>query len=167
MDWTLALTTAISAFVGGLIALVGVVITLQHEAKVQKEERIYRAKPIMINYPIRAIPDRAHIPHYHFKTDEGKSLKEMYGFFKNTDNALLFLDYIETETKKYLPQRNSAVDKNTVFIIALHIAQGETLKQCRIYCHDIFSNKYSYEAEFDLENEDLKRILIGNIQTVS
>lgn len=166
MDWTIAATTAISAFIGGLIALVGVVITLRHEAEVQKKERIDRAKPIMINYPARAVPERGRVPHYHFRASEDISPSELYGVFKNTDNAVLFLDSIETETKQYFPQRNSAVDKNAAFIIALHIVEGETLKQCRIHCHDIFGHKYFYEAEYDYDNDREKRILVGNIQPV-
>ena len=166
MDWATAVTTAISAFVGGLIALVGVVITLRHEGKSQKEERIDRAKPIMINYPAKAVPDRAHVPHYHFRASEGTVPSEKYGVFKNTDNGILFLECIRTETKEYFPQRNSAVAKNEAFIVILHLAEGETLTECRIYCHDIFGNKYYYDAQYDYDSDKERRILIGNIQAV-
>ena len=165
MDWVTAITTAISAFIGGLIALVGVIITLRHEIKVQKEERVDRAKPIMINYPLRAIPDRAHVPHYDFRTSEETKAPAIYGSFKNTDNGLLFLDCIETDTKKYYPQRNSAVDKNTAFIVSIEVTEGETLTQFRICCHDIFGHKYFYEAEYTCDNDKANRILIGNIQS--
>lgn len=154
----------IAALIGVFGALAGVIITAYIENGRRRKELLDKAKPIIINHPINAVPDRAHIPHYVFRNSTDKDEDEFYGLFKSTDNGIVFLDSIETETRQYLPQRNSAVDKNTVFIIALHIVQGETLKQCRICCHDIFGNKYYYDAEFTYEN-GIKQLLIGNIQS--
>ena len=164
MDWGNVFINLASAVIGGLIALGGVIITLRTEATARKQERIDNAKPIMINYPSRAIPDQAHVPHYHFWASDDTELKKLYGAFKNTDNGIMFLDSFESESKQYLPQRNSAVDKNEAFIIVLHAPKGETLTKWRIHCHDIYGTKYYYDAEYGQDNDKQQRILIGNIQ---
>ena len=152
-----------SAGIGGLLALVGVRITLKHEKKERKEEQIDKAKPIVINYMQLATDKSCSYPKYVFSNDEKAVDKGITGIFKNTDNGILFFDYIETETKKYYPQHSSAVDKNTVFYVNIKIVNGETLKKCVFHCHDIFGTKYYYEVSFCFELGRQSELLIGNI----
>ena len=154
----------IAALIGVFGALAGVITTAVIENKRRRKELVDKAKPIIINCPINAIKDRVHVPRYAFLNSDDKGVDSFYGFYKNTDNGIVFLDSIETETKKYLPQRNSAVDKNSTFIIELSIVEGETLKKCRIHCHDIFGNKYYYDAEY-VYDHGIKHLLIGNLQS--
>ena len=153
-----------SAVVGGLLALVGVRITLNHEKKERKEEQIEKAKPIIINYMLHAVDNKQPYPKYIFSNTEKTTDKDITGIFKNTDNGILFFDYIETETKKYYPQHSSAVDRNTVFFVSIKIVNGETLKKCIFHCHDIFGTKYYYEASFCFEPGRQSELIIGNIQ---
>lgn len=154
----------IAALIGVFGALAGVITTAVIENKRRRKELVDKAKPIIINCPINTIPDRAHIPHYVFRNSDNKGVGRYYGIYKSTDNGIVFLDSIETETKNYLPQRNSAVDKNSTFIVELNIVEGETLKKCRIHCHDIFGNRYYYDADYVYDN-GMRQLLIGNIQS--
>ena len=153
-----------SAVIGGILALSGVWLTLRHEKKERKSEQIDKAKPIIINYMVHAIENKLHIPKYLFSSDEESVGKDVTGIFKNTDNGILFFDYIETETKKYYPQHSSAVDKNTVFYVLLRITNGETLTKCVFHCHDIFGTQYIYEATFCFESGRQSEIIVGNIK---
>ena len=153
-----------SAIIGGILALLGVWLTLRYEKKERKSEQIDKAKPIIINYMVHAIENKSHIPKYLFLSGEDSGGKEITGVFKNTDNGILFFDCIETETKKYYPQHSSAVDKNTVFYVLLNITKGETLKKCIFHCHDIFGTQYTYEADFCSESGRQSEIMIGNIK---
>lgn len=154
----------LSAFIGGLLALVGVLITLNHEKKERKKEQLDKAKPIIINYMVHAIDKNHPAPKYIFLNNKNTVGKDVIGIFKNTDSGILFFDYIETETKKYYPQHSSAVDKNTVFSVSIRIVNGETLKKCIFHCHDVFGTKYYYEASFCFEIGRQSELIIGNIQ---
>ena len=137
--------TLIAALIGVFGALLGVLITLLVESKLRRKELKDKAKPIVINYIHN---DTAEKPSgYIFKSDSTDS-DCIIGCFKNTDNGVLFLDYVETETKRYHYNNNSAIDKNTVFLIELKGISGETLKKCVIYCHDIYGTPYKYSAKF-------------------
>ena len=153
-----------SAVVGGLLALIGVYITLKREQKKRKEEQIEKAKPIIINYMLHAVDNKHPYPKYIFSNTEKTTDKDITGIFKNTDNGILFFDYIETETKKYYPQHSSAVDRNTVFFVSIKIVNGETFKKCIFHCHDIFGTKYYYEASFCFESGRQSELMVGNIQ---
>ena len=155
------LSTAIGAFV----SLLGVIITLKNEQKALKKERIEKLKPILINYTCAFAGEESVIPKYMFVSDGEKVDATITGVFKNTDNGILFFDKIVTESKTYIPQDNSTVDKNTVFLLELHNIAGETLKFCRIYCRDILGNEYYYDAEFVFDTNKQSEIVIGNIQS--
>ena len=153
-----------SAIIGGMLTLLGVWLTLRYEKKERKSEQIDKAKPIIINYMVHTIENKLHIPKYLFLSGEDSGEEKITGVFKNTDNGILFFDYIETGTKKYYPQHSSAVDKNTVFCVLLNITQGETLKKCIFHCHDIFGTQYTYEADFCFDSGRQSEIMIGNIR---
>ena len=137
--------TLVSALIGVFGALLGVVITLLFENYRRRKEQIDKAKPILINYIHN--DDSKKLMGYAFKSDSTDN-NHIIGCFKNTDNGVLFLDYVETETKKYYYKNNSAVDKNSVFLLGLYGLSGETLKKCTIYCHDIYGTSYKYNAKF-------------------
>lgn len=107
-----------SALIGGLLALLGVLITLCREKKELKKERIERAKPILINYSLAAVERSSFVPVFIFKSNEGENINILEGVFKNTDNGIAFIDYIKTETKTYMPVDSATVDKNMVSVFS-------------------------------------------------
>lgn len=151
--------TLVAAIIGVFGALLGVAITFMIENHRRRKELVDKAKPIMINYlNTETLTSRTRTP-YLFVSD-GKSKESINGTFKNTDNGILFLDYIKTETKTYMPKHVVAIDKNTVFEIMLRGLQGETLKECKFYCHDIYGNKYYYNALFTTDLWQFNQISI-------
>ena len=168
INWiTDVLMPLLSAVIGGFLALFGVFLTLRHEQKERKAEQVDKAKPIVINYMSHAIDRTAPSPKLRFVADKDSKGHMVTGVFKNTDNGILFFDYIETEKHRYYPQHSSAVDKNTVFFVFLEIVNGETFQNCTFYCHDIFGTQYYYEASFCSESGRQGELMIGNIKTVS
>lgn len=137
--------TLIAALIGVFGALLGVLITLLVESNLRRKELKDKAKPIVINYIHNDTTKK--LSGFVFKSDSSDS-NSIIGCFKNTDNGVLFLDYVETETKRYYYSNNSAVDKNTVFLIELKGTSGENLKKCFIHCHDIYGTPYKYNAKF-------------------
>ena len=155
------------ALLGGVLTFIGTLITFRHESKIRRKENIEKAKPIIINYMFHQAPNEK-LPKYIFEAeekDDGSNV--IIGILKNTDNGLLFFDYIKTENKIYYPKHSSTVDKNTVFYILLSNIEHESLKECNIYCHDIFNNNYYYRAHFALESETQSQIVIDNIMPLS
>ena len=141
------LSNIISAFIGGAIAIIGVLITFCHERKKQTEQEIERAKPIIINASRSMVSNDEIIFNYLFESDseDGHSIVSV---FKNTSNGILFFDYIETASKKYYPFDGAAVDKNTFFQINLYNLVGDNLEKIELYGHDIYGNRYVYEGNF-------------------
>ncbi len=158
------ITPLLAAVIGGLFALLGVIITLRYEIKTKKKEDIERVKPVLINYSYISELEKSSIPKYIFVSDGDTMDAAITGVFKNTDNGILFFDKIVTENKTYIPEDNSTVDKNTAFLVELHNLAGENLKFCKIYCHDILGNKYYYDASFVFEYNRKTEIVIGNIR---
>ena len=139
--------TLVAALIGVFGALLGVIVTSVIENRRRKKNLYDKAKPIIINYQnTETLTSKTRTP-YVFKSDN-ESKGSIIGTFKNTDNGILFLDYIKTETKTYMPKHVIAIDKNTVFEIKLCGLEGETMKECTLYCHDIYRNKYLYNASF-------------------
>ncbi|MBQ2729895.1 MAG: hypothetical protein IJF69_03895 [Clostridia bacterium] len=153
-----------SALIGGLLALLGVLITLCREKKELKKERIERAKPILINYSLAAVERSSFVPVFIFKSNEGENINILEGVFKNTDNGIAFIDYIKTETKTYMPVDSATVDKNMVFRVQLINITGESLKTFSIFCHDIYGTKYTYKARFKPNGSGANGIIIGEIE---
>ena len=162
MDWLIENAAVfISALIGVIGALVGVIITERIEGKRRYKEQIERAKPILINRMVSQVGSYNDIPNYLF-VSEGESSKDIVGVFRNTDNGILFWDYIKTETKTYRPTNCNAVDKNTDFYIILRNLDEETFKTCTIYCHDIFGIQYYFSAHFHFESGVESRIAIDD-----
>ena len=135
--------TLVAAIIGVIGALLGVIVTLFFENKRRRKETIDRARPIIINYLNDSTIDNS-LTTYTLKSDTCDS-DNVFGSFKNTDNGILFLDYVDLGNKRYTPQLFAVVDTNTAFSILLQGTGGASFdKPCKLVCHDIFGNKYSY-----------------------
>ncbi len=163
-DVIVPLTTSL---IGGALALLGVKLTLNNENQAMKQERMEKVKPILINYTCAFDGEKDVMPKYRFTSDREDVGKHIKGIFKNTDCGIAFIDKIVTEKTIYFPETNSAVDKNTAFVVELHNLSNETLKSCQIFCHDLLGNKYYYDAKFVFDINKKSEIEIGNIYSIS
>lgn len=155
-----------SAVLGGIFALLGSFITIRFERKKIEKANIDRAKPIIINRTMNIKKPYETGEQFDFFAAEGSAPVTLVGNFRNTDNAITFLDHVESDNKKYIPKVSAAIDKNTDFSICLHNVEKENFKNCRIYCHDIHGRQYFYEAKFCFERGMDGLIIISEIQSV-
>lgn len=151
----------VASIIGVIGALLGVIISSAIENKRRRKEAKDRAKPILINCMEYQSLNKHDIAIFVFESED-ESSATVKGVFKNTDNGILLFDYIETETKKYYPVQGSAVGKNEMFVIILQGIANETLKKCRIYCHDIYGIRYFYDAKFLFDSDVHSEIIIQN-----
>ena len=147
------------AFIGAFGVLLGVIITALIENRRRIKELKDINKPILINYKLHHISDESTVQAFYFESDE-KPCARITGIFKNTDNGILFIDCVKTETKCYTPKFPATIDKNIVFYLILENTQGETTKQCLIYCHDILGTPYLYHAKFCFERNVESQIIL-------
>ena len=118
----------ISALISVFGALLGVIIMLIVEGHRRKTEEKAKAKPIVINYSLGHVMKKEEgFPNYIFES-EGDCEATITGVFKNTDNGILFIDFIDTENKRYCSKHPVVVDKNTIFHITLSGVNGDSLK---------------------------------------
>ncbi len=163
-EWiTYILIPLISALIGGGLTLAGVIVTIKWEAKQKKQEEIEKVKPIIICVEEQSIKRDEKIYDCEFYSN-GDSDETLCGVFKNTDNGILFLDMLESELKTYRPHRVITVDKNTYFRIILINVIGESLEELKLYCHDIFGNKYIYEMDSSFEPIESNNVVIKELQ---
>lgn len=153
----------VAELIGAVGTIIAVVITIKHENRRRRKELVYKAKPILINYSYSLVDNKDYLELV-FESKDGSCDGYLMGSFKNTDNGILFLDYIETETKVYYPKLLSVVDKNTPFSIVLSNIGGETLKKCSIICHDIYENRYRFNAFFDCTKDIHDQIILKNYE---
>lgn len=136
-------TALLSAVIGAAVALFGVIITEIITSCRRKKDKIENAKPIIINYLNESVTTNP-LTTYIFRSDSGDTT-DITGSFKNTDNGLLFLDYVDIGSKRFNPKVFAVVDKNTEFSITLQGLGGASLdNEIRLYFHDVFGNPYYY-----------------------
>ena len=135
--------TLVAALIGVFGALIGVMITEIIAYRRRKKDQVANAKPIIINYLNESITTNP-LTTYIFRSDSGDT-NDITGSFKNTDNGLLFLDYVDIGSKRFNPKVFAVVDKNTEFSITLQGLGGASFdNEIRLYFHDIFGNQYYY-----------------------
>ena len=160
MEWIIEnAAILVSAAIGVIGALLGVIITQIVENRRRRKELIDKAKPIVINYTTeRSIAEHS-VTSYYFETDDdGAGMAS--SLFKNTDNGILFIDHIETQKKKYYPAQVATADKNTVFKVFLPVTKGENFENCALFGRDIYGNLYRYNCRFDFEKDIEHEIVI-------
>ncbi len=145
----------VSAFVGGGLTLIGVLITITFENKKRKEEIRLANKPLFYiidpyqTYDQEKTSEFAFFPEFDEKTTGWRTL-----IFKNTDNAILILDYLKINGKNFFPKNGNVVDKNTVFIIYVH-NNGDVFEKNEneivFGIKDSLKNKYMYNLEYTNE----------------
>ena len=148
----------VSALIGGGLTLVGVLITIKSENKKRKEEIRIANKPLfyvinpMQKYEYKNSSD------FEFRNeDDEKSDGFIPIIFKNTDNAILVLDYISINGKKYYSMNGNIVDKNTTFNIYLYVcneAKVDFNANIVFAIKDSIGTRYKYELSFHDEKSE-------------
>lgn len=137
----------ISALVGGLLALIGVVITLYWDKKKDEEEKKQAVKPWIYSIdPMEDYDYKKAIDVVMATSTDANSTLCVQIIIKNTDNGICILDELITETKRYIPILGKVLDKGTITNLNIWFETGETLKDMYLYVKDIYGNKYKYKV---------------------
>lgn len=135
----------ICSFIGGLLTVVGVWLTIKYEKKKDLENQIFNNKPVfyrldpMQNYDYKSAKD------YYFNCDASDGSIKIFGILQNTDKSYFFLDYILINGIKHNPKYGNSVGKDDV--ICLNIYTQEKLNDVQnisLIVQDVFENKYEY-----------------------
>ena len=134
----------VSALIGGLVTMLGVIITIKHEKNKDSENRISSVRPWI--YSIDAL-DTGSPRIIRLQTDDTlKSHDKVHIYIKNTDNGIGIIHSLRTENKVYLPIRNNIMEKNTITEIEVEWGNHENLKNICLTICDIYGNPYQYDV---------------------
>lgn len=155
------------ALIGAAATIIAVRLTITSNSKQQKQDLINQAKPILINYndELIKIDDYRTLPQVYLYLNGNESDDAICGTYKNTNNGILFLDYVKTKSNVYYPKLSSVIDRNTVFQIYVMLVKGEKLDFWEIYCHDIYGNNYKYVAKINTKYDN--RLELVNSEPIS
>ena len=114
----------VSAVIGGLCTFLGVFLTILHEKKKEKEERLLSNKPLFYRLDLRQEYEAKSAVDFclgvgNFDDKEG----QIFGVIKNTDNAVLIIDNVSVNDKIYKSLYGDVVDKNQIFNLYINVSE--------------------------------------------
>ena len=151
----------VSAIIGGLCTFLGVLITILHEKKKEKEERLLANKPLFYRLDLRQEYEYKSAVDFclgvgNFDEKEG----QIFGVIKNTDNAVLIIDGVSINGKLYKSLYGDVVDKNQIFNLYINVSEKINKEDEIIFVvKDIMENKYEYRVETRYKDEKYSEII--------
>lgn len=133
-----------SALFGGGLTLLGVWLTIRDQSKKEETARKAAARPWIFSCEEYIPQDKK----TYFMVPDSDDSEDMFiaGNIKNTDNGILILDCVESETVRYTPDGDNVVDKNSAIELVIHLKNRvETLKGLHLYIKDVYGNRYCYK----------------------
>lgn len=157
--WLEIVIPLVSSLISGILTVIGVGLTIKHENK--KDKRILKLsnKPIFYRIDPMQEYDYKSAVDYQFNFNCSNRIKEIYGIFKNTDNALLLLNYISVNGKKYFPNFGDVIDKNVIFNICVNCEENINSETEVIMCiRDVLNNEYRYNLICEISDKEIINI---------
>lgn len=151
----------ISAIIGGLCTFLGVFMTIRHEKRKEKEERLLANKPLFYRLDLRQEYEYKSAVDFclgvgNFDEKEG----QIFGVIKNTDNAVLIIDGVSINGKLYKSLYGDVVDKNQIFNLYINVSEKINKEDEIIFVvKDIMENKYEYRVETRYKDEKYSEII--------
>lgn len=150
----------ICSLIGGVLTLLGVVITNKHDNKINRNNYKLENKPLF--YPIDVTSENKRKSIYvdiscslNNKKEKESSIG-LYGAIKNTDKALLIIKKITINNKEYHPD-NSIFEKNK--LISIYVFKNKKIKSddnVVLTISDFNDNEYNYKVFFAINEKDNK-----------
>lgn len=144
-----------SALIGGLFTFLGVCVTIKKQAKKDELHRKLSVKPIIYSYKSKYnnCDDYKDSILYSLRSIQ-YTLSEINldGYFINTDNGILILDYVLSGGKKYITWESDVVDKSKMVHLLITLDdEREKNSELYLYVRDIYGNGYRYSMIVDKE----------------
>lgn len=149
------------ALISGGLTVLGVLLTIRHENKKNKETIKLSKKPIFYRIDPQQEFDFKGAHYFQFNFHSKKDGTEIEGIFKNTDNSILILDKVVANGKEYYPSFGKVVDKNITFYLYVYLDENiNSDDELFMVVKDVLNNEYHYKIE-------IEKIKDRNIATVS
>lgn len=151
------------ALISGGLTVLGVLLTIKHENKKNKETIRLSNKPIFYRIDPQQEFDYKNAHYFQFNFNSQSKGTEIEGIFKNTDNSILILDKVIVGNEEYYPSFGKVVDKNVTFYLYVYL--NENIKnddEVNIIVKDVLNNEYQYRIEFE-NNKDSNIASVTNI----
>lgn len=139
------------ALISGGLTVLGVLLTIKHENKKNKETIRLSNKPIFYRIDPQQEFDSKSAHYFQFNFNFEKDGTEIEGIFKNTDNSILILDRVISNGKEYYPSFGKVVDKNITFYLYVYLDENiNSDDEIIIIVKDVLNNEYKYKIEFEM-----------------
>lgn len=146
----------LASIIGGIFTFIGVYITIKHEKNKEKEEQILFNKPLFCRLDYRQEYDAKKAVDFVLGVGNfDEKAGQIFGVIKNTDNAILIIDGVTVNGKKYKSLYGDVVDKNQIF--NLYVNVSEKLKEddeVIFIVKDIMENAYKYKVNIEYKDEE-------------
>lgn len=151
----------VSAIIGGLCTFLGVLITILHEKKKEKEERLLVNKPLFYRLDLRQEYEHKSAVDFCLGVGNFDDKKgQIFGVIKNTDNAVLIIDGVSVNGKLYKSLYGDVVDKNQIFNLYVNVSEKVNKEdEIVFFVKDIMENKYEYKVETRYKDEKYSEII--------
>ena len=139
----------VASFIGGILTLGGVIITINSQKKKDIEDKKLRIKPYFYannSYQIINGLDKAD-DFVMVNESKIKGDYEIEGIIKNTDNAIMILKNIVIDGKYYFPEHGNIIDKDTIFYFYIFPDEIKNANEIYLTVTDVMNNEYYYKLE--------------------
>lgn len=141
------------SIIGGICTVIGVYLTIRYEKNKEKNELKEKNKPLFYRLDSMQDYDYKSAAEYILGTPKKYRFK-IQGIFKNTEKALMIIDYLLVNDKKYYPINGDVVDKNKIFYLDAYFEEDiDTINELILFIKDIYDNQYKYKLELEILNE--------------
>lgn len=145
--WVDIIIPLISAFIGGFITMLGVIITIRSEKKKEAKNAIKAIKPwiFSLDYCNDNDIENANM----ICLSDGNPINhsvDAHILIKNTDNGIGIIEKMQTEKNTYYPTIGKLLEKDRVTKLNICFGSGENLRNMLLTITDIYGNKYLYEV---------------------
>jgi len=179
--WIDAFIPFICAVIGGILALVGVIVTIRHENKKSKQDYIERIRPfftvdtyLLTNVDTNKIRDIIICDDCEQDKTESSIVYHLNGFmFSNVGEAVCIIEYLRINGKKIdcwyrIPLKPNESARMVGKPFSLYYAE-ESINSIEIGVSDRLLNRYEYPLQFETKNTERKDGVLHerNIEIIS
>lgn len=149
----------VSAFIGGLVTLVGIIITINHERTCRKEDEIKLYKPFFVSLTAYDEKTKKRLPDVVFESNIDKGMHRLIdGYIENLDISHFTIEKVVIGNTSYFPISNAVVEKNCVLSIQVY-GNEKIIESATLHIYDVLENKYIYDMIFQEKAEQGCRIV--------
>lgn len=143
--WIDIIIPLLASLIGGLVTLLGVVVTIKHETKCRKEDEKRLYKPFFAS--LNSYDDKIdkNTSRIDFQSDDDKGMHELlFGNIQNFDFSHFIIEKVVISDTEYYPVTNSVISKNETISLYVYGSKKE-VNAALLYVYDVLGNQYIYD----------------------